>query len=403
MRVRSAAALTALSLSTFVFVTAESLPVGLLTPLARGLQVPQASVGLLVTGYAAVVVVATIPLTKLTQRISRRVLIGVLLGVFVVGTGLCAAADSYLSLLLFRLLVALAQALFWAVVSPAAASVVDEAVQGRAVAIVNGGSALGPVLGVPAGTWVGQTLGWRSSFLLLAALGVVVLIGLLVSLPPARETAGRAERGTEPDRVRFTTTVLVTGLAVTGAYAAFTFVTPFLSTLAGLPSSTDGALLLLRGIAGFAGAVVIGFVVDRAPWFTLMAVVGLQAVAFAAQWVFGSTLAIAVSAVAATGLTLSALATANGARILRYAPGNTAAASAAVSTAFNVGIMLGALAGSITELNIGLAAVPLIAGAFTLLALVAIGIEPSRSRRGAGGREGGRRLDRLEVKSSGPS
>lgn len=381
MHRRSTAALTMLTLATFLFVTAESLPIGLLEPIARGLDVPQASVGLLVTGYAAVVVVTTIPLTRWTARVPRRVLMGVLLGVFVLGTALCAASDSYVALLLFRLVVALAQALFWAVVSPAAASVVDAATQGRAVAVVNAGGALGPVLGVPAGTWIGQLLGWRSSFLLLAAPGLLVLIGVVAALPPVREAGGRAERGTRPDRARFATTVLVTGLAVTGAYVVFTYVTPFLRTVTGLPASGDGPVLLLRGVAAFGGAVMIGSIIDRAPWGAVLAVVVLQTAAFTVQWLFGATPGIAVAAVAAAGLTLSALATANGARILRYAPGDTAAASAAVSTAFNVGIMLGALVGSVFEASVGTGAVPLVGAIVTLLAVLVSAAEPAVARR----------------------
>lgn len=381
MRLRSVAALSALAMSTFVFVTAESLPIGLLAPIAQGLEVPQASVGLLVTGYAAVVVVATIPLTRLTRKVPRRALMAVLLAVFVAGDAFCAVSDSYAALLLSRLLVAVAQALVWAVASPAAASIVDEGVQGRAVAVVNAGSALGPVLGVPAGTYIGQLLGWRSAFLFLAVLGLVVLIGVLVTLPPARATADRAERGSDPDRVRFMTTVVVTGLAVTGAYAVFTYVTPFIGDVTDLPASADGALLLLRGIAGFAGAVFVGLVVDRVPWVTVVVVVTLQTIALSTQWLFGATPAVAIATIATAGLTLSALAGANGARILRYAPGNTASASAAVSTAFNVGIMLGALAGSITEATIGIIAVPLVGAAITLLAALVSAVEPSLARR----------------------
>lgn len=379
-KLRSVAALTVLSLSTFVFVTAESLPIGLLQPIAVGLRVPQASVGLLVTGYAGVVLVATIPLTRVTRRVPRKVLMVVLLGVFVAGTVLCAVSTSYLALLLSRLVIAFAQALFWAVVSPAAAAVVKEETQGRAVALVNAGSALGPVLGVPAGTWIGQLAGWRSAFLVLAVLGVLVLIGLLAALPSTETTAEHAEVGTQPDRARFTVTVLVTALAVTGAYAAFTYVTPFLNSVTGLSSSADGGLLLLRGLAGFAGAIVIGLTVDRAPWISVLAVVTLQATAFTAQWVFGTTPPLAIAAVVTAGFTLSALASANGARILRYAPGNTAAASAVVSTAFNIGIMIGALAGSITETALGLAVVPLVAAVITVAAVGISAAEPVIAR-----------------------
>lgn len=393
MRLRSAAALAALALSTFVFVTAESLPIGLLAPIARGLGVPQTSVGLLVTGYAGVVVVATIPLTRLTRKVPRRALMAVLLAVFVAGNACCAVSDSYAALLSSRLLVAVAQALLWAVVFPAAASLVDEPVQGRAVAVVNAGSALGPVLGVPAGTYIGQLLGWQSAFLFLAALGLVVLIGVLVSLPPTPATADRAERGSDPDRIRFMTTVLVTGLAVTGAYTVFTYVTPFVDSVTDLPASKDGALLLLRGIAGFAGAVLVGLAIDRVPWVTVVVIVTLQTIALSAQWLFGASPDIAITSIAIAGLTLSALAGANGARILRYAPGNTASASAAVSTAFNVGIMLGALAGSITEATIGIIAVPFVGAAVTLLSALVSAAEPSLARRFDARRAGPRGVD----------
>lgn len=328
-------------------------------------------------------------------------LLAVLLGVFVVGDALCATSDSYAALLLCRLLVALAQALLWAVVFPAAASMVDEAVQGRAVAFVNAGSALGPVLGVPAGTLIGQLLGRRSAFLLLAALGLVVLVDVLVALPPARATADRGDRGTDPDGVRFRITVLVTGVAVTGAHTVFTYVTPFAAGVTGLPASADSALLLLRGVAGFAGAVVIGLVVDRAPWVTVVAVVTLQAAALGAQWLFGTTPAIAITAIAVAGLALAALAGANGARILRYAPASTASASAAVSTAFNVGIMLGALAGSITEASIGIGAVPLVGAAVTLVAVLASAVEPPMAQRSGRPRRDG--VEGLQPEAAGRS
>ncbi len=98
------------------------------------------------------------------------------------------------------------------------------------------------------------------------------------------------------------------------------------------------------------------------------------------QWAFGTIPPLAIAAVVTAGFTLSALASANGARILRYAPGDTAAASAAVSTAFNVGIMLGALAGSITEATLGLAAVPLIGAAISVAAVGISAAEPAMVR-----------------------
>src|SRR5689334_19544565 len=111
---RAKAALAGLALSTFVSITAESLPIGLLPVIAADLRVPQTSVGLLVSAYALVVVVATVPLTALTTRVPRRLLLMALLAVLVLGGVASAAAPSYGVLLAARAFTAIAQAVYWA-------------------------------------------------------------------------------------------------------------------------------------------------------------------------------------------------------------------------------------------------------------------------------------------------
>ncbi|GAB3908154.1 hypothetical protein GCM10027612_82180 [Microbispora bryophytorum subsp. camponoti] len=119
---RAAWALVALAVGAFTYVTAEVLPIGLLTVMANDLNRSPSETGLLVTGYAAVVVLASLPLTRLTQRVPRRRLLTVTLGVFVVGMLLTAVAPNYPTLLAARLLVGATQALFWSVATPAAAA-----------------------------------------------------------------------------------------------------------------------------------------------------------------------------------------------------------------------------------------------------------------------------------------
>ncbi|MDQ1703222.1 MAG: transporter, family, inner rane transport protein, partial [Frankiaceae bacterium] len=106
----------ALSLGTFTFVTTESLPIGLLTSMSADLEHSVSSIGFLVTGYAAVVVLASVPLTMLTRGLSRRTVLGGMLATLVVTALASAMAHSYTFLLVARLLTALAQALFWSVV-----------------------------------------------------------------------------------------------------------------------------------------------------------------------------------------------------------------------------------------------------------------------------------------------
>src|SRR5688572_28611317 len=143
--------LTALTASTFLYVTNETLPIGLLPQIAQGLGMLNSAIGLLVTTYGLIVVVATIPLTRLTHRWPRHRLLGVLLLVSAVAMALSALAPNYATLLAGRIVTALSQAVFWAVVTPAAAALFAPAVRGRAIAILVAGSSSAPLLGVPGG------------------------------------------------------------------------------------------------------------------------------------------------------------------------------------------------------------------------------------------------------------
>src|SRR5689334_16733744 len=184
---RARIVLCALALSTFFYVTVETLPIGLLPQIADGVHVSDSSVGLLVTAYGLVVVIATIPLTRLTHRWSRRRLLTTLIVTAAIATAISALAPAYPALLAGRALAALSQAVFWAVVTPAAASLLALESRGRAIAVLYAGSSAGPLLGVPAGTWLGQQAGWRVPFLALSIVGLAiaaVIFTLMPSVPP---------------------------------------------------------------------------------------------------------------------------------------------------------------------------------------------------------------------------
>jgi DHA1 family inner membrane transport protein len=195
---RAVATLIALALSTFTYVTTEILPIGLLPLIAGDLHVSQPAVGLLVSGYGLVVVVASLPLTRVTRRIPRRLLLSGLLGVFVLATAVSVVVADYWTLLGSRLVIALSQALFWSVVTPAAASLFDERVRGRALSILYGGSSLAGVVGIPVGTWIGQATGWRAAFLAMSGLGLLALIVVAALLPTT--AAAPARPTTDPHR-----------------------------------------------------------------------------------------------------------------------------------------------------------------------------------------------------------
>lgn len=257
--------LAALMLAAFAFNTAENLPVGLLEPVSADLRVPVPAVGLLVTGYALTVAVASLPLTHAVRAVPRRhVLTGVLAAL--VGSGLAASlAASYGQLLAARVATALAQALFWAVLGPVAVGLFPSGVRGRVMGALSVAGSLALVAGVPAGTWLGRVADWRLSVAVPAVLGLVPLVLVAALLPTAAPGAERAAYGTRPDARRFRTVLAAGALSATGGFAGFTYVVPFLGDVSGFAPDAVALLLVAFGAACLAGTGVAGALLDASP------------------------------------------------------------------------------------------------------------------------------------------
>jgi DHA1 family inner membrane transport protein len=373
---RAAGALVALSLSSFTYVTTETQPIGLLLPIAQDLHTTASAVGLLVTCYGLVVVATSIPLTHLTRRIPRRFLMSALLAVFVVATLVSAGSRTYPVLLGARVVTALSQALFWSVVVPTAAGLFSEKARGRAIGLVFAGSSLAAVLGVPAGTWLGQQAGWRAAFLALSAIGLIALVGVAWLLPTERAGRRAARPGTTPDARRYWLLMAMVTLTVTGSFVVYTYVTPFLTEIALFSLAAIGPLLLVRGIAGVVGVSLSGPLVDRGPWLAIVVPVVLQVVAFFGLYALGRNQIAAVILVAVSGLSFAVLTTALSNRVLQVAPGSVDLAASGASTAVNVGITAGALIGSVLLPAFGVRSVALVGGLLTLGGLTVVVAEP---------------------------
>ncbi|MEV8512181.1 MFS transporter [Dactylosporangium sp. NPDC051484] len=378
---RANLALAALSIATFTFVTTEVLPVGLLTLMADDLHRSRSQVGLLMTGYAVVVMLTSLPLARITQRVPRRLLLGVTLGVFSAGTLVTALAADYGVLLAVRLVVGLTQALFWSVVGSTATGLFPPSRRGRTVARMSMGAALAPVLGVPIGTWLGQQAGWRFAFLVMAVLGVITCAAVVTLLPGGSTAQSEAAaRGSAPDTRRYLLLVLCTAIAVTGAVTAQTYVTPFLLDVTGFAPATLGPLLLVTGTAGFFGTVVVGRFLDRYPWLALVIPMALTVVALLALYLLGTLRPAAIAALALNGFAFSAMAAAIQNRTLQVAPGSTDLASAGTGSAFNVGIASGSFLGGLIIDRAGVHAVTLAGALITAAAVALLLTEPRLAR-----------------------
>lgn len=348
------AALLALAVSAFVYVTAETMPVGLLPQIAGGLSVSEADVGLLLTSYAAVAGLSTIPLTALTMRIPRRRLMAGLVAVYAVSQAAAALAPSFGVLMASRLLCALAHGIFWSAIAPIAARLAPPGQSGRATSLVFVGNAAALVLGVPLATALGQFTGWRTAFAVMAVAGVLSTASLLVVLPPLPPLARDLAAGVGT-RLRTATTVirsrgvfavcLVTLVLMVGQFAAYTYIAPLVRLRGGFEGLSLSALLLGYGAAGVAGNLVVGHLVDRRPGQALAACVVAVTAALSSLWLLGGGVATVV-AVLVWGAGFAAVPVCLQAAVLRVAPKAQDAASAVYVVAFQIGIGGGAFIGN---------------------------------------------------------
>lgn len=366
-----------LGITAFIFVTTEMLPVGLLPDIAASLGKTKPVTGLLMTVYAWVVAVMSLPLTVLSASMNRRTLLFVLLGVFIAGNAFAAFAGSFELLMGARICIALAHAVFWSIVTPLATRVAPKGGRARALGIVVTGSSLAVVLGVPLGTVLGHHLGWRVTFAGVALVAVCVWFALWRFLPsePA-ENAGSFR--SLPAIVHNRTLVgiyLVTLMAVTGHFTIFTYFSPFMTETGLFSEQIVAVLLLVVGGAGFAGSFLGGKYAERAGKAPVLIPLGVLCVTLVLLpvmtrlGVFGAGVACFIWGCAFTFVSIVFQI-----RVLANAPTAADVAVSIYSGTFNVGIGGGALLGSLAFAHAGInsnvyfgAAFFCLAGVFALL------------------------------------
>ncbi|MFE5211200.1 MFS transporter [Streptomyces sp. NPDC056600] len=375
VRPAAIAALGALMAATFCVSTTENLPAGLLPEISAGLGVSLSAAGQLVTGYAVVVAVLSVPLTYATRRVPRRPLLLGLMALFVAASLASAAAPTFGLLLASRAVTALVHAVFWAVVTVTATGLFPVAVRGRVVAMVFGATSLATVLGVPAGSWIGQQAGWRVAFLVLGGIGLAALLTVVLCLPSTDGAQASAAEDRAPDRARYVVLVLTIVLVMTGLGAAFTYTVPFLLEVSGFSTEAISPLLLVRGAAGVAVLFLAGRLADRHPRPATVAPVALLALSLLGLYGWGAEPVVAAVLTASSGMALFAMITTLTSELLAVAPGDLFVASAVGNAAFNAGTAVGAAAGGMVLSASGIRAVMLMGGALTAAALAVLMVD----------------------------
>lgn len=370
-------ALLALTLSAFAIGTTEFVIVGLIPTMAADLNVSLPSAGLLVSLYALGVAIGAPVLTALTGKWNRKVVLLSVMSLFVVGNLLAWQAPGYNTLIAARILTGLAHGVFFSIGSTIATGLVSKDKAASAIAIMFTGLTVALVTGMPLGTYIGQTFGWQATFLIVALLGLIALIGsaLLVpnnlKQPPAAKLSAQLKVLTQP---RLLLVYAITALGYGGTFTAFTFLAPILENVSGFDSSAISLIMLVYGVSVAVGNIWGGKMADKMGPIKALTVIfsGLAAVLV----VFNFT-AVNPYASVATILVWGAFAFGNvpGLQVYvvklaeKYTPDVVDVASGLNIAAFNVGIALGSWGGGIIVAESGLMNTPWIGAVIVLVAL----------------------------------
>lgn len=370
-------ALWALTLSAFAIGTTEFVIVGLIPTLAQDLGVTVPSAGLLVSLYALGVAIGAPVLTALTGRWPRKKLLLALMTLFTIGNVLAYLAPGYESLIAARVLTGLAHGVFFSIGSTIATSLVSKDKEASAIALMFTGLTVALVTGVPLGTWIGQLFGWRATFLIVAFLGLIALIGSALLVPnnlkqnKVAPLQSQLRVFTEP---RLLLVYAITAVGYGGTFVAFTYLAPILQQVSGFDAGAISLILLVYGLSVAIGNIWGGKLADKLGpvkalsiifaglalvllAFTFTAVHPFLAVLTVFIWggfAFGNVPGLQVYVVQLAG---------------KYRPEAVDVASGLNIAAFNIGIALGAVIGGMVVAKMQLIDTAWIGAVIVLLAL----------------------------------
>ena len=369
-------AVFSLTMGVFGLLTAEYLPASLLTPMAAALGVSEALAGQAVTVTAVVALFSGLLVPSLTRRIDRRLVLLGFTTLMIASNLLVAASSSLAVLLVMRILLGIALGGFWSMAAAVAMRLVPPALLPRALSIIFSGIAVGTVVAVPLGSYLGGRYGWRSAFVAAAAVGVVTLAFQLFTLPRL-EPRRPARLGTVIEVLRrpgIGIGMLGCILVHTGHFALFTYIRPFLERTAGVGSDGLALMLLGFGAANFAGTLLAGWLLERAPRGTMVLMPALVGVAALALALLQASVAGQALLVALWGLAFGGVPVAWSNWVARAVPDQAESAGGMVVASVQSAIAAGAAAGGAVFSYSGITGVFVTAGVLMLLAALLIAL-----------------------------
>lgn len=371
-------ALIVLAAIGFTAITTELLPSGLLPQISTDFRVSEATAGYLTAGYAAIIVVTVIPLSLLLSRVPRHYLLIALILFFAASNALVAIVSDFGAAMGSRVVGGIAHGLLWSAMAPFVARIVPAHKVGKALAIVFSGNSLGLAIGAPVGTALGNLLGWRAAFLVLAASGVLLALLAVWLLPPVRRIPDAPHPSIRKAISQPGVKAVAVGwpLMLMAHFALFTYIAPFLREVR-LPDFSIPLSISVLGVAGLVGIWIAGITVDSRPRRWLLITVAGVVVSLALLPLVGSVLpalALPVTLVLMLvwGTGIGAMGIYNQSAILRAGGEYRDAANGLTVLTIQIGIMIGAMFGAAALTIAGPLLIPIAAAVPAVVAFVLI-------------------------------
>lgn len=361
-----------LAIAAFVFNTTEFVPVGLLSDIAAGFSMKTAEVGIMLTIYAWVVALLSLPLMLLTRNVERRLLLTVLFSLFVASHVLSTFAWNFSSLIVSRIGIALSHAVFWSITASLAIRVAPAGKKTQALSMLATGTALAMVLGVPIGRVVGQALGWRTTFGVIGLSALILMIMLARVLPrlPSEHTGSLSSVPLLFRRPALAGMYLLVTLIVTAHYTAYSYIEPFMQLVANASESFTTLLLLLFGSAGIIGSLLFSSLGKRFPSALLISAIALVTLCIGLLIFAAVRPGAIITLCVIWGMAMMMIGLAMQIRVLSLAPDATDVAMSLMSGIYNIGIGAGALLGSQVSVYMSLSDVGNVGAMIGLVALL---------------------------------
>lgn len=380
--------LVGLTFAVFVFNTSEFMPIGLLTDIATDLNISEARAGLLISVYAWVVAIMSLPLMIKASKMELKRLLLSIIALFVVSHVGSALAEGYYTLMLSRIGVACAHSIFWSIASPLAVRTVPDGKRALALSAIATGSSVAMVVGLPLGRVIGLYVGWRMAFMSIAIISALIFVFILVVFPKL-QSRGKFAFKQLPELLHNRVLVgvfIMSVLFATAHYTCYSYIEPFLGKVGAMSPETVTLVLIVFGGSGMLGSIAFSKYYMANPRRFILAVTLGPALCMMMLQAATAGMAYTLAVCILWGAMATAFNIAFQDNTIRFAPENATSIGMSIfSGIFNLGIGSGAYVGGLVVSQLSIEYIGYAGGAIGIIATLYLALRyfPNMRRREA--------------------